>query len=121
MLFSLKIGIFIFCRRIGLPVLCGVFLSKETTIRIGDLLKKTLQAAGIAERVDRQTAVTFWEEIVGPKLAEKTKALRVENDVLKVKVASAPWRNEMVFFKEDILKKIAEKIGKNKINDIIFY
>jgi len=96
-------------------------LGSENTIRIGDLLKKTLQSAGIAERVDRQTAVAFWEEIVGPKLAEKTKALRVEKDILKVKVASAPWRNEMVFFKEDILKKIAERIGKDKINDIVFY
>ena len=96
-------------------------MGSENTIRIGDLLKKTLQSAGIAERVDRQTAVAFWEEIVGPKLAEKTKALRVEKDILKVKVASAPWRNEMVFFKEDILKKIAERIGKDKINDIVFY
>lgn len=96
-------------------------MGKENVIRIGELLKKTLQSAGIAERVDRQAAVTFWEEIVGPKLAEKTRALRVEKDVLKVKVASAPWRNEMVFFKEEILKKIAEKIGEGKIKDIIFY
>ena len=96
-------------------------MGEKNVIRIGELLKKTLQSAGIADRVDRQAAVTFWEEIVGPKLAEKTRALRVEKDILKVKVASAPWRNEMVFFKEEILKKIAERIGKGKINDIIFY
>lgn len=96
-------------------------MSKESAIRIGELLKKTLQSAGIAERVDRQAAITFWEEIVGPKLAEKTKALRVEKDILKVKVVSAPWRNEMIFFKEEILKKIARRIGKGKINEIIFY
>jgi predicted nucleic acid-binding Zn ribbon protein len=96
-------------------------MSGDSVIRIGALLKKTLQAAGIAERVDRQAAITFWEEIVGQKLAEKTKALRVEKDVLKVKVVSAPWRNELIFFKEDILKKIAAKIGEGKINDIYFY
>ncbi len=99
----------------------GSFVAKENVIRIGELLKKTLQSAGIAEKVDRQAAVAFWEEIVGPKLAEKTKALRVENDILKVKVVSSPWRNELVFFKEDILKKIAERIGDDKIKDIIFY
>jgi len=97
------------------------FVAKENVIRIGELLKKTLQSAGIAERVDRQVAVAFWEEIVGPKLAEKTRALRVEKDILKVKVSSAPWRNELVFFKNDILKKIAERIGEGKIKDIIFY
>ncbi len=96
-------------------------MAKENVIRIGDLLKKTLQSAGIAERVDRQAAIVFWEEIVGPKLAEKTKALRIERDVLKVKVVSAPWRNELIFFKEDILRKIAERIGEGKVKDIVFY
>lgn len=96
-------------------------MSGDSAIRIGELLKKTLQSAGIADRVDRQTAIAFWEEIVGPKLAEKTKALRVEKDVLKVRVVSASWRNELVFFKQAILKKIAERIGEGKINDIYFY
>ena len=96
-------------------------VSEKNVIRIGELLKQTLQTAGMAERVDRQAAVAFWEEIVGPKLAEKTKALRVEKDILKVKVVSAPWRNEMVFLKETILAKVAERIGEGKIKDIIFY
>ncbi|MCP4581129.1 MAG: DUF721 domain-containing protein [candidate division Zixibacteria bacterium] len=96
-------------------------MSKGNTIRIGSLLKQTLKSAGIAERVDRQTAVAFWAEIVGPKLAEKTQALKVEKDTLKVKVVSATWRNELIFFKETILKKIADRIGRGKINDIYFY
>jgi hypothetical protein len=37
-----------------------------------------------------------------------------------VKVVNAPWRNELVFFKEEILKKIAARIGDGKINDIYF-
>jgi predicted nucleic acid-binding Zn ribbon protein len=93
---------------------------KDTTFKIGDLLKKALQSVGIAERIDKQMAVAFWAEIVGEKLAEKSTAVRVEKDVLKVKVDSAPWRNELVFFKEDILKKIAARIGEGKINDIYF-
>ena len=93
----------------------------ETSIRIGSFFRKTLESAGIADRVDRQMAVAFWEEIVGEKLASKTKALKVEKDVLKVRVVSSSWRNELVFFKKEILKKIAKRIGKGKINDIYFY
>jgi predicted nucleic acid-binding Zn ribbon protein len=96
-------------------------MGSETTVRIGKLLRQTLEAAGIAERVDRQAAITFWAEIVGAKLASKTTALRVEKDILKVKAVSAPWRNELVFFKKTILKKIAKRIGEGKINDIYFY
>lgn len=96
-------------------------MADGSTTRIGKLLRETLEKAGLAERVDRQMAVAFWAEIVGPKLAAKTKALRVEKDVLKVKVESAPWRNELVFLKDLIKKRIALKIGEGKINDIVFY
>ncbi|MCD6162770.1 MAG: DUF721 domain-containing protein [candidate division Zixibacteria bacterium] len=96
-------------------------MSNENVIRIGDLLKKTLESAGIADKVDRQMAVAFWTEIVGPQLAQKTTALKVEKDVLKVRAVSSPWRNELIFFKKVILKKIAERIGEGKINDIYFY
>lgn len=96
-------------------------MDKDNTLRIGELVRKTLESAGIAERVDKQKAVAFWPEIVGFGLAQKTTAVRIEKDVLMVKVVSAPWRNELIFFKEAILKKIAERIGDGKINDIHFY
>jgi predicted nucleic acid-binding Zn ribbon protein len=101
------------------PIWCKV-MAKENTFKIGDLIKKSLQSVGIAEKIEKQMAVAHWAEIVGEKLAEKTTAVKVEKDILKVKVVSAPWRNELVFFKEDILKKIAARIGDGKINDIYF-
>lgn len=95
-------------------------MGKDNTLKIGELVKKALKSAGIAERVEKQQAVVFWPEIVGPKIAQKTTAMRIEKDVLIVKVVSAPWRNELVFFKKEILKKIAERIGDGKIKDICF-
>jgi predicted nucleic acid-binding Zn ribbon protein len=95
-------------------------MNKENTFKIGDLIKQSLQSVGIAEKIEKQMAVAYWPEIVGAKLAEKTTAIKVEKDILKVKVVNAPWRNELVFFKEDILKKIAARIGDGKINDIYF-
>ena len=95
-------------------------MKSENTFKIGDLIRKSLQSVGIAEKIEKQMAIVHWAEIVGEKLAEKTTAIKVEKDVLKVKVVSASWRNELVFFKEDILKKIAARIGDGKINDIYF-
>jgi len=89
--------------------------------KIGELIRKTLQSIGIAERVDKQAIVAFWPEIVGQKLAEKTAAIKIEKDILKVKVVNAPWRNELVFFKDEILQKISARIGEGKIRDIYFY
>lgn len=95
-------------------------MSVDTPFKIGDLIRQSLQSVGIAEKVEKQMAVAYWREIVGDILAEKTTAVKVEKDILKVKVVNAPWRNELIFFKEEILKKIAARIGDGKINDIYF-
>jgi predicted nucleic acid-binding Zn ribbon protein len=95
-------------------------METENTFKIGDLIRQSLKSVGIAEKVEKQMAVAHWPEIVGDILAAKTTAIRVEKDILKVKVVNAPWRNELVFFKEEILKKIAARIGDGKINDIYF-
>jgi len=95
-------------------------MSVDNSFKIGDLIRQSLKSVGIAEKIEKQMAVAYWPEIVGAKLAEKTTAVKVEKDVLKVKVVNAPWRNELVFFKEEILKKIAARIGDGKINDIYF-
>lgn len=92
----------------------------DNSFKIGDLIRQSLKSVGIAEKIEKQMAVAFWPEIVGTKLAEKTTAVKVEKDILKVKVVNASWRNELVFFKEEILKKIAARIGDGKINDIYF-
>ncbi len=93
---------------------------KDNTLKIGELVKKALKSAGIAERVEKQQAIVFWPEIVGPEIAQKTSAIRIEKDILIVKVVSATWRNELVFFKKEILKKIGKRIGNGKIKDIYF-
>jgi len=89
--------------------------------QLGEILKKTLQAAGIAERLEKQSAITAWPEIVGQALAENAIPIKIDKDTLIVRAKSAAWRNELIFFKPQILAKIAERIGKDKIKDIVFY
>ncbi len=89
--------------------------------QIGEILKKALQSAGIAERLEKQTAITAWPEIVGRTLAENAIPIKIEKDTLIVRAKSAAWRNELIFLKPQILAKIAERIGEDKIKDIVFY
>ena len=45
---------------------------------------------------------------------------RVENGLLYVRVASAPWRQELSYLKAEILDKIHREINGASIHDIIF-
>jgi predicted nucleic acid-binding Zn ribbon protein len=75
---------------------------------------------GYAERIQRQSAVISWSEIVGDVISKETKALKIDNKTLVVKVHKAAWRQQLVFLKDEILKKIETDLGQGVVEDIRF-
>jgi len=70
--------------------------------------------------VNQNKAIIIWEQIVGEKIAENTKADSVEYGVLMVKVETPTWRQELIFKKQEILEKINHQLGQNTIREIRF-
>ena len=79
-----------------------------------------LRKLGIDNAVAQNSAINLWDETVGETVAKNAQPDRVEHGVLIVKVSSPTWRQELYFQKEQIIKKINNKIGKNIIRDIRF-
>ena len=93
---------------------------KNDPEKIGGILKESIQNLGFSERLHKQSAVTLWPEIVGEKISTETKALKIEDNMLIVKVYNAAWRQQMHFLKDDLLVKLETELGKGHINDIRF-
>jgi predicted nucleic acid-binding Zn ribbon protein len=96
----------------------GIFLAKKPSGRsdsipssqgpekVGGLIQGLMQRLGFAARLEKESAVTMWAEVVGPKIAEETKALKIDGDTLVVKVSRAAWRQQLTFMKPDLLAKL---------------
>lgn len=63
---------------------------------------------------------SFWEEVVGARIAKVAVPVRNKKGILFVKVEDAVWRFELTRSKEEIVKKINEHLNKNTIKDIVF-
>ena len=88
--------------------------------KIGDLILDSINKMGFAERIQRQSAVVRWSEIVGEKIAAETEALRVEGSTLVIKVYKAAWRQQLTFLKDELLARLEADLGKDHIADIRF-
>jgi predicted nucleic acid-binding Zn ribbon protein len=88
--------------------------------KIGSLILETLNRMGYGDRIHRQSAVTGWSDLVGEVIADETKALKIDNKTLVVKVHRAAWRQQLTFLKDEILKKIETALGKGVVEDIRF-
>lgn len=87
---------------------------------IGKILAAVVRDLGLAKRLSEQRAVVDWAEIVGRRVAEHARALRVDSGRLFVEVDSPVWSQELSLMKRDILRQVNERIGRKAIENIHF-
>lgn len=88
--------------------------------KIGTILPKALEDLGIAKRLDEFKTLSLWEETVGKKIAERSKAVDIQDKTLIVDVENNVWMQELVLLKPRILKKFAKTAKNSPIKDIRF-
>ena len=79
-------------------------------------LEAYLKSAGLTRRVQQARVVEEWETLVGPQIAKVTQPEAVTADgVLRVRVTTAPWANELSLMTPTILARInAGRSGRIK-------
>ena len=83
-------------------------------------INNLLKAAGLDAGVAQNKALLVWDDVVGAKVSENTTPEKVEAGTLYIKASNPTWRQELMFKKEDILKKLNKKLGKKTIKEIKF-
>ena len=87
--------------------------------QIGNILSKFLYELGIEKPIMKYRALTMWPEIVGERISNVTEAKRLTDGKMFVKVQNDSWRNELTFYKQEIIQKMNKEIGVRIVKDII--
>jgi predicted nucleic acid-binding Zn ribbon protein len=87
---------------------------------IGKILADVIRDLGLSGKLSEQRAVVEWPEIVGRKVAEHARALKVDSGRLFVEVDSPVWSQDLTLMKRAILRQINDRIGRNAIHNIHF-
>lgn len=98
----------------------------ENFENINPILERVAKKLGFDRKLKEFTLLSFWPEIVGNKFRHNTKAISVirkyDHEALVIAVASSIVSQELIFFKNDILKKISGMAISREFNikDLIF-
>jgi predicted nucleic acid-binding Zn ribbon protein len=93
---------------------------RRSPVTLRHALEQMLERLGIGDRVRDYEAVAVWSEVVGERIAEVSRAVRIRRGVLVVEVGSGPWRQELSMRKADILAKLNTRLGSATVKDIQF-
>ena len=89
-------------------------------IKLKKVLEKALKETGSQKMVTHGRAITLWPKAVGKEISSVTEAIDLKKGVLFIKTESPAWRNELIFQKEEITKKINNLLKNKTIKDIKF-
>ena len=87
---------------------------------LGQALRQLVHDLGIDKSLGEFEIITSWNAIVGEQIGRISSALRMENGVLFVSVATAPWRAELSLRRLEIIEKINRHAGRKIVKDIRF-
>lgn len=89
---------------------------------IEQVLNLALKQAGISDEIARYQFVLRWEEIVGEKIASKTRPECISHGRLVVRVTDSVWAQELSFQKAVIIQRLQKYLAKDQhVTDVIFY
>lgn len=93
---------------------------KKNEQTLGEAIRGMLKAYGLEERMSEMDAIQSWEKLMGPVIAKYTKDLRIKNDILYIRLASASLKEELHYSREKIIKGLNKEAGREVVKEIRF-
>jgi predicted nucleic acid-binding Zn ribbon protein len=76
--------------------------------RIDRIMPRVLKSLELEDRIKNMIILEKWQEIVGEKIAQHTRATSIDSENLFVTVDNPVWQGQLFLMKDKILKKVKE-------------
>jgi predicted nucleic acid-binding Zn ribbon protein len=80
-------------------------------------IQSALAFHGISDRVRAERLVTEWTELVGPKIASRTRPDGISDRTLYIEVATSAWLQELNLLRAQLLASLLERLGDPRLFD----
>lgn len=88
-------------------------------ISLGEALKRFLDKSKIKPAIQSMQIEDHWEKVVGATIAKFTDRIEIRNGTLFVYTQMAPLKNELVFQRDLIIKRINESMKETIVRDVV--
>ena len=91
---------------------------KREPDHIGALLQRWIRKNRLGDDLLRHTLRQRWPEVVGERLAARTRPETLYKGRLKVVVANSTWLNELTYMRQEIIDRITEVMGRPMVREL---
>lgn len=80
-----------------------------------------LSFRGLSHQVRTERITTEWVDLVGTKMAGRTRPTTIQGRVLVIEVASSAWLQELTLLRPQLLRQLIARIGEPRLFDEISF
>jgi Dna[CI] antecedent, DciA len=88
-------------------------------ISIGKAIREFLKKSKLKGGIQALQIEEIWGEIMGKTIAKYTDKIEVVNNTLFISTTVAPLRNELLYQKEMVMKRVNEALGEKIIKEVV--
>ena len=85
------------------------------------IIEEMMERAGMTDDYLRQRVCYLWAEVVGQSINRYTSRRFVEGDRLHVFITSASLKNELLYLRPSLVRRLNEAVGQEIIKDVIIH
>ena len=86
---------------------------------LGDALRKFLNHSHLKGSIQALQIEEVWEQIMGKTVARYTDKIKIHGHTLYIDTAIAPLRQELLYQKDTILRRVNEVLGETVIKEVV--
>jgi predicted nucleic acid-binding Zn ribbon protein len=86
---------------------------------LGDALKYFLNHSRLKGSIQALQIEDVWEQIMGKTIAKYTDKIQIQGKTLYITTSMAPLKQELLFQKDNIIKRVNETLGENVVKEVV--
>lgn len=87
------------------------------TVTAKQAIAAALSFRGISHQIRTERITTEWADLVGGKMAARTRPRSIVGRVLVIEVASSAWLQELTLLRPQLLAQLIARIGEPRLFD----
>lgn len=88
-------------------------------VSIGEALKEFLKKSRLKTGIQALQIEELWEQIMGKTVAKYTDKIQIINHTLFITTSVAPLKNELLYQKDIIIRRVNEKLGERAVKEVV--
>lgn len=88
-------------------------------LHIGDAVKQFISKSRLKNGLLAVQVETVWEELMGKTISKYTDKIEIIHETLFIHTSVGPLKQELLYQKDLIIKRINEALGENLIQHVV--